>query len=352
LGDLAIAEAYMLRSLDMARQLNYIRGIGEGLFYLGRLYIAIGDLEKAWNCISESSEIGKKIGYIRLSAWNSRKMGQISLRKGELPEALEYLQDNIIANEIIKDKMSKAHSLYDIATIQYEQGDLINALENAEKSYEIYNELQSDLHKSETLMLLIRTTIDNNNLDQAKLYSEYLNDISKSTSNNVIIQRNQIASAILHKTSLRSFNRAEAEKILRAVVDEEIVNSESSTIALINLCDILLEEYRLTGDISVLNDLQVFTKQLHKIAQNQASHSLKLEAQHIRIMTLWLQAQQSVTDIDLKEIQSLLTNTQELAEMKGLFGLAQRIFIKHNKMLDHLKVWDEFLRSYYELIKS
>jgi hypothetical protein len=191
-----------------------------------------------------------------------------------------------------------------------------------------------------------------NEIKQAKSYFYELKEIYEQEKEHLAInQRYRLAEALINKATIQPETSAEVEKQFISIVDEDITRAWETVVALINLCDILLKAYKDSGDKYILDELQNYTQTLIEFSQKQESYTLKLEAQHIRILTLWLQAQHSTKFIDLNEIQALLANTLQIAELKGLSGLAKRIFAKHKDMLDHLEVWDEFLRSYYDLIK-
>ncbi|NHJ32260.1 MAG: hypothetical protein FK732_05315 [Asgard group archaeon] len=72
----------------------------------------------------------------------------------------------------------------------------------------------------------------------------------------------------------------------------------------------------------------------------------------MRILSLWLQAQYSKVDIEIKIARELLSEAQELADEKGLVKLARKIKEQHMQLLDQLQNWDEFIRKYYEFIKK
>jgi tetratricopeptide (TPR) repeat protein len=351
-GDMSLGKDYFEKAITISRNINDEHGVAAGHFYLGGAFNRLGLLDQALTCFSKSNELANRRKDERLKAWNARQFGLIYRRKGELQKAI----DNIKIFQAFSEKSNNSGAVidtyYDLAVVYLEKGDLDEALNNALICYEARKEPVREQRFAEVLFFLVRIFILRNEVDKAQLYANELEELNKVVSDVIINQRHRTASALLLKTSLRAANRAKAKSLLRAIVEEDVVRAEVTIVALINFCEQLLEEFRITGELNIIKELEVYTKRLMEIAQKQDSNLLKLEAQHIRILSLWLQAQHSISEINLNEIQSLLTNTQELAELKGLFGLAQRIFIKHNKMLDHLEVWDDFLLDYYKLIKD
>jgi hypothetical protein len=270
-----------------------------------------------------------------------------------LDQALNLIQENMSNFEFQENKEGFSAALQVIARIYFEKGDFNQALAYAKQAYQIRKELFNIEKIVMVLVLLIRICIEMNEINQAKSYLMELEKIYEQHKNHLAInQRYRLASALINKATMQLENSAEVEKQLVSIVEEDIVRSWETVVALINLCDLLLKTYQISGDKYTLDELHNYTQKLVEFAQKQESYSLILEAQHIRILTLWLQAQHSAKLIDLNEIQALLANTMQIAEMKGLSGLAKRIFAKHKDMLEHLEVWDEFLRSYYDLIKT
>ncbi|NHJ33082.1 MAG: hypothetical protein FK732_09470, partial [Asgard group archaeon] len=350
-GDIALGKDYFEKAIANSRCINDEYGVSYGLFYLSSTYSRRGELDQALKCLNESNELAQKRKDERLYSWNARQYGQIYRKKGELQKAIDHITDYQDYCEKIGLNDGIVDSYYDFANVYFEKGDLDEALDNALKVYEAHKEPIREQRFAEIIFFLVRLLIERNELDKAQLYVNELEELNKAVSDVIINQRHQTASALFLKTGLRAANRAKAESLLKAVVEEEIVRVDITIVALINLCELLLEEFRLTSDLSVLEELETYAVKLVDNALMQDSILLKLEAQHIRILSLWLQAQHSISEININEIQSLLKNTQELAELKGLFGLAQRIFSKHNKILENLEIWADFLQSYYNLIK-
>ncbi|NHJ06272.1 MAG: hypothetical protein EAX90_15710 [Candidatus Heimdallarchaeota archaeon] len=344
---------YGQKAIEVCRKIDDKNGLSASLFFTGAFYRRIGELNAAIDCLTEALTIAKELNYERMIIWIIDSLTKNYLEKGELEKALELHQEYIsYLNEKGGDKGGISKSKFYLGSIYFEKGDLKNALKYAQESLEIRKQIPNNQIIAKSLFLLVRICIEMNDIDLANRYLDHLTELNVSKDDKIVNHIYRVSNALIKKTSMRATNRAEAEKILLSIISEDISLSEVTIIALINLCELFLDEFRITGDLEVLTELQQYTQKLVEIAKNQDSKSLIFEAQHIRILSLWLQAQHSTKEVNLKEIRDLLTNTQKLAEKQGLNRLAQKIFNKHNKMLEHLEIWDEFLRSYYELIKT
>lgn len=353
LSELDKAFDYAQNAVTMSRKLNDLEALALSLYYLGATYWIRGDLKQAIQFQKESIDVAKGIGDIHFLTWSLRVTGRILVEQGELDQALKIIQESIENFEHQDNKEGLSEAFQDMARIYFEKGDFDQSLDYAKQAYQLRNELFNTTKTAVILVLMIRICLEINEISQAKSFLSDLEKIYEQEKNDLAInQRYRLATALISKATLHPENSAEIENLLVSIVEEDITRSWETIVALLNLCDLLLKRYQLDGDKYILDELQNYTQKLVEFSQKQESYTLKLEAQHIRILTLWLQAQHSTIHIDLNEIQSLLANTLQIAEMKGLTGLAKRIFDKHRNMLDHLEVWDEFLRSYYDLIRS
>ena len=139
---------------------------------------------------------------------------------------------------------------------------------------------------------------------------------------------------------------------MEEITSESIAEYNTTLLALISLCELLLNEFSISGVEEILSDLETHTSRLLDIAQKQNSYTLRVKAYHIRIVTLWLKAQHSKVDINIQNARRLLQEAQDLAESHGLNKLAIKITTQNEKMLEKLENWDEFIRKYYEFIRS
>jgi len=140
--------------------------------------------------------------------------------------------------------------------------------------------------------------------------------------------------------------------ILEKVIDEEIEDNQFAIIALNNLCELLMIEFSMSGDEQVLELLEDHIERLANIAKYQNNYSLKLEATNIQILTMWLKAQFSMTDLDMQNARNLLLEARTLADQQDLNRLAEKMTQQQDRLLGQVSQWDDFIRKYYEFIKE
>ncbi len=144
------------------------------------------------------------------------------------------------------------------------------------------------------------------------------------------------------KISLRARKRIIAEDLLLQIIQGEVVEHEITVLALLNLCNLLLTELKLTNDLSVLEDIQPHLQQLTKIAETQQSYWLLSEVD-------MFQAKLAMVRLEFTEARRFLTHAQQLADEHGFTQLAQRISDQHDFLLTQLNEWNKLNCDYLDV---
>ena len=311
--------------LDIAKSLNNI-----GLTYEGK-----GELNRALEYYQRSLTLLEESGHMYVFAVVLLNIGLVYYRRGELDLALECYQKNLTLFEEFGNKQHIAEILHNIGAVCFRKGDLGQALEYNKRSLALREEIGNKLHMSDNLFWLVTVALDMQAIDHAKHHLQRLEHINEQEENKIIDQRYRVAEALVLKTSMRARNRAKAEELLEQVVKEQIVFHPVTTIALLNLCDILLDDLRLSGDVEVLRGVQTHLSKLLKIATDQHSHLLLVE-------TYVLQSKLALLNLNVREARYLLTEAQRIADEKRLGQLAMKISSEHDALLNELDLWEEY----------
>ncbi|MHA1187445.1 MAG: hypothetical protein ACTSSK_11330, partial [Candidatus Heimdallarchaeota archaeon] len=241
---------------------------------------------------------------------------------------------------------------FEMGKVYHVKGDFNLALEYMQKALKLHERYNADHYVASTLFILLQISIDKND---KVLYTRYLEKLEVFTKNNPTIlfeQMYQTAQALVLKTSSRPRDWAKAVEILIGVVSEKIIKYGHSEIALINLCELLMNEFSISGDAQVLQELEFYVEELNELATKQNVHHLKLETYNLEIITHWLKAQKSMVELDFQKAKTLLDDTRNIADEKGLYKLAEKLTQQQAKLLGQLSEWDDFIRKYYEFIKE
>ena len=235
-------------------------------------------------------------------------------------------------------------NLSNLAGIFIYQGDFDKALTYLERSFEIAKEMGNNWILSFNFANIIEILANKGDVERAQRYLEQLEEINDKEDNKTIDSLYRLSKGIVLKTSPRIHNRAKAEELFKQIVQEEMIHVEFTINALLNLCELLLDELSITNEIEVLNELENLIAQLLDIAEKTNSFWILAE-------TYMLQAKLALLTLDLKDARRLLTQAQKIAEKQGMHRLAAKISIEHDNLLQKLNMWENLKESKEDLSK-
>ncbi|HUU77407.1 MAG TPA: tetratricopeptide repeat protein [candidate division Zixibacteria bacterium] len=320
-------------------------------FIQANLFLRIGKHDEALELYNDLiSRAQNNLGYP--GGFYLIGIAHVYYHKGELDTAIDYAQRALDIAEKANMRYGVGYGHFILGKIYIEKGETEKALHHLQSSLDLRLAMGNKNDLSLTFRELITFLLDNESLEDVDEYFDQLEQIASTTDSRVVRHNYLLSKALILKSKGRPKYWTQAIDILEKIVSEKISDYNTLLVALINLCEILLNEFSISGVQEVLNDLETHTSRLLDIAQRQNSYTLRVEAYHIRIITLWLQAQHSKLDINIQNARRLLQEARELAESHGLVKLATKISNQNEKMLDQLENWDEFIRKYYEFIKT
>jgi tetratricopeptide (TPR) repeat protein len=262
----------------------------------------------------------------------------ISRIKGELKKVLMYYEQCLPVFEKYNNITMFAITLNNTGSVYREMGDLDQALVYLERGLGVAKKTRNNWLISLNLGSIIETLVPKGEIEQAQRYLEQLEEINEKEDNKMIKLWYLFCKALVLKTSSRIHNRAKAQELLRQIVQGEIISYEITIFALLNLCDLLLDELRTTNNIEILDEIQPLITQLLEIAEGLNSFWILGE-------TYLLQAKLALIKLDLTEARRLLTQGQQIAEKYGLKSLAMKISNEHDELLKQLSIWEYFKQT-------
>jgi tetratricopeptide (TPR) repeat protein len=321
------------RSLELREDIGNKRELVASLYGMGIIYSMLkSDLDRALMYAERCQTIAKEINHQHIISMNLQTLGVIYFLKGEYTKSLRYTEQSLAIAEKTGNKQMISSNLNNIANLFIYQGDFDKALMYLERSLEIAKEIGNNWLISGFTCSIIEAFVYKGEVEQAQRYLEQLEEINDKVDNKTIDLGYRYSKAIILKTSPRIHNRAKAEEIFKQIVQEEMIHSETTINALLNLCELLLDELSLTNEIEVLNELENFITQLLDIAENSGSYWVLAESYA-------LQGKMALLALDLKGARRLLTQAQQIAEKQGMNLLAGKISIEHDNLLKELSKW-------------
>ena len=181
---------------------------------------------------------------------------------------------------------------------------------------------------------LIEIYLRKGEIKEAKVYYDQLRDLKKKNDTKINNEIYEMYTAEFLKTSLRSRNRIEAEDIFKKIAFDTTASHEGRIAALINICDLLLVELRLTNDVEVLDEIQPYIQKLLEIAESQNFSLILAE-------TYLLQAKLSLLTFDTKKAKRFLTQAKQIAKRFGHEEMVGRITKEQSSFFRKSNSWEE-----------
>ncbi|MHA1931650.1 MAG: tetratricopeptide repeat protein [Promethearchaeota archaeon] len=318
--------------LEFMKNLDFQSGIADGLLGIGQyVYFNMGNLNKALEYIQKSLSIEGVSKWIKARSFYV--LGEIYRIKGFLDISLEHYK------QALELAMKASHSIFigasfiGIGHIYRQKGELDQAKKYFKQGLTHYKEFDYSIGVTASALYLLLIHLDRNTQDQANSYISLLKKYADQTKNKYIQQPYQLAKAFTLRATSRMRDNAEAERLLKQIVDENIYYPEYYLLALISLCDLYLEELSIYNNQAVLEELNYILSKLLDVAQSQNSILWLAE------VTL-IQAKLALIQLDLDLAKILLTQAQQIAEEHGLELLAQKISSEHDILLEKIDEWD------------
>jgi tetratricopeptide (TPR) repeat protein len=292
------------------------------------------DYDRALKFSEQANAIAEESCYKWLIGYCFNNMATINALKGDLDRTIMLYEQSLTIFNDLNNTFMMARILNVMGEVYRQKGELNRALECLEQAMALNRELGKLKTVAANHDYLIQILIEKGDLERAQqsLHSfEQLNNQLKDKQLNSFYLLNK---ALILKKSSRTRNRAEAEGILKQLLEDEDSDFELILKALPNLCELLLTELRLTNDLEVLDEINPLITRLLDIAEKSHSYSILCE-------TYLLQAKLALIALDLEKARRLLTKGQQIADKYGLSLLATKISNEHDELLKKLDVWEK-----------
>jgi len=268
-GDMNQSIEYTKYSLNIREKLGIKHEIVESLNLLSFGYSFLkSDLDTALEYAERCQFLAEEINHLQIINFNYLSLGLIYSLKGEYEKALMYYEQCLPIFEETNNIQWLTATLTNISIVYLHQGKFDLASHYFEKNLNLARKTGNNWFIATGLCNIIESLILKGHVNQTQKYLGELKQINDQEDNEWIETMYLLSKADILKQSPRIHNRAKAEEILKQVVQREIIPSLDLTIgAIVSLCELLLDELRITNDIGVLDDLKPYIKQLLDIAE-------------------------------------------------------------------------------------
>lgn len=323
----------ILDSLTIFESINDKQGIAVALNFLGNLYTWLGELDRGLGFLQRSMFSSERLGNMENLSLTLNNIGWNHHTRGELDLALESLNRSLTLSREKQFPWILIWTLSNIGLVNQAKSDFDTACGYYTQSINVSDDINDYLACSWSLYHVIKLTLDTNSLTNTKAYIERLEKSSNRYQLTLMSQMFRVSEALILKTSNRLRDKAKAQELLENVANEKVRALEVTADAIINLCDILLFEYKISADTTVLKELEELSDRFLVIAEEQNSHSLLSEGYLLKSEIALL-----LDDIPLAK--RLIDQAQTIAEEKGLQKLAIAISREYDAIMDQINTFD------------
>ncbi|MFX1261451.1 MAG: tetratricopeptide repeat protein, partial [Promethearchaeota archaeon] len=338
MGNWNEAKELLTRGINLAREYDWPSDIPKFLFAFALLYQSMGNYQRAEEYYRECLTISEKRDTRLFVAMCSGNLGEIHKAQGRLDEALAGFEVSMKINKEMGRLTAYVWGLGNCGMIQYARGNLDEALTLLEGALTLAKERrEAGLLASYFkwgILFIVQVLIDKGRVEEAQHYVEDLRHIMQGERDVLDNQIYQTSLAIVLKSSAVARNKALAKEYLTGVVEGELRDNEIAILAYLLLCDLLVEDLKLSGDRGLLDELKWRLASLMDTAIEQGSASLQAEA-------LILQSKVTLLEFDTEMSDKLLTQAHVLAKKRGLDRLVGRVESEHKMLLDEMSLWKE-----------
>ncbi|MFX1251436.1 MAG: tetratricopeptide repeat protein [Promethearchaeota archaeon] len=264
-------------------------------------------------------------------------LGRTYSYKGQVDTALEYFKRVETGFEALGHPWGIARYLNHIGDIYHIKGELDKALEYYQRSLKFYEEVGSDIETATSIFNLLLLTLDKQDQIQAQAYQLRLQQLHSHTSNQWVHLYSRLADALILKQSPRMVDKAQAQIILKNIVNDENIRFDLTALAMIHLCELFILEVKVSDDPNLWEEAKNQIQQLYIQAQDQRLFTIIIEA-------LILKARLATIEGELQQTLEYYDKARETAEEKHLHLLIQKLNAEKTKFEAEIEKWQTLIQ--------
>ncbi|MHA2494714.1 MAG: tetratricopeptide repeat protein [Candidatus Hodarchaeales archaeon] len=336
-GESDRALEYVQQGLALFQKLENKRMIGYSQEAVGSILLYRGEFTRALDYYRQALRIAEEDDHKWQLISVTFSLGFTYLFQGNLDRALEHMQRSSALSRELGQK-EQIHLSYGIGLIHWQQGALEQAREALGQFLGRGEEIDSPRVIAAALFRLTSVTLDQGARDQAEQYLQRLKQIKDQTEDKFIDQEYRLAAALVLKASPRLRDKMQAQEIFEEVANEEMVDFEWTQIAMVHLCELLLDELKTYGEVAVLQEAKILANKLYGLSQERQSFWLMVEV-------LILLAKLALIEGDLTAATQFLDQAKLTTEEKNLELLTQKVIAEKQSLEDQYETWLTLIQS-------
>ncbi|MDH5403280.1 MAG: tetratricopeptide repeat protein [Candidatus Heimdallarchaeota archaeon] len=331
IGKFQMALDYFIKALGCFTILDHKLDIAKSSFQIANMESLQGNFTNSMINYESSLAIFKEIGDDDFIGYSFANMTYIYAQQGELDLAFEYLS-NVLKVYTNRDTSAKGICLIDAGKIKLQKGEIHEAIRFFNESLLIGEKHRLDFIRCQSIMMICVSELSKQNPDR-QIVQNYLDKLLQIQQKNDD-QMNRVfyhyTKAMYLKTSIRIRDKIKAEEMFHKIIEENDSIKEIQLDCIHNLIEILVFEYKATGEDEVLIEIQDQLDKILDISNKEFLYPRIIQAQIIR-------AKLTTITGDFEQAEQLLDDILEITIEKQLHGLKKKIEQEKINLLEEFK---------------
>lgn len=337
-GDLETSLTHLKQSQALLRETPSFATSVNVLNAMGLAHCKLGNLKHALEHYQDCLALAISKGNLIVQSVCHANIGTVFHVKGELEEAMDCFRKCLVVAEETDYKLGKGYSSLQIGWIYHARGDLAAARSAYERGLKSLQQSNNLWYQAWALFYLVRLKLEYGKMKEVQEYLSQLKALTEKLPSPYLDQLYSVANALLLRQSGRVTTVAQAQVIFSEVADGSVHDIRLNVLAMLNLCDMLLDEVRATGGREAFMEMEEMVGRLAEIARDQDSYTILTE-------TYLLRSKIALVELQVEEARRFLQEAQEIAEEKELVRLAMRVSREHDELLAQLGRWRQLIST-------
>ena len=339
-----LASEYFQGSLEVNQTNLFIKA--KCLYYMAFVEREKGNVYEGFELLKESLEIFQSIDAQQGMAWIFAWQGQFSLQKGDFTTAQNKFSQALALFRSISDIQGSSLVNSLIGLMFYQQGKLEQAEEILEEAFDSSVKIGNPMILSYCFLPLVFLYLESKNRSKAQECIHKFQELSKTTSNEVVKLHGSLAEAIFLKSSSRFIDKGQAQqkffKLLEDAYSEKhpqnaqvlpTSDKDFSFLVVYHLIELYIEEFKLTEDKKIMLEAQqLIDNHIHRV------HDQKFSPKLVELSLL--KAKMLIVNGEIEKALVILEQVKQDANTNNFHRLEEKVGFEITQIEREFQKWD------------
>lgn len=344
LSQLELALKSYKESLKLADQSKNKIFQAQALNSIGNINLQMGKYNEAISFYMRCITISERIDARKYLVYSYGNLGETYRLLYEFDLAKKYLQLALKLYQEMSNKVIIAIIKGNLSVIDYKLNDIDTAITGLKAAIQVFEGYKNYTYASEFSFHLIMIYLNQKEDDLALDEFDRILKFTKKQPTEINNLRMRLSNALIKKNKNQLIDKADAQRELVELASSETIYFEFNVLSLIHLCDLYLEEYQIYANPDVLIKAIEITTKIYKLAIQENSFSLNIEALILKAKLLLIQGEVNLVDDILKQ-------AEEEIKTRRIPSLESKILKEQTNLIQQIKQWVD-LTSRSEILRN